>query len=40
VPTCFITNGGGVTEAKKAEQLSSWLGVRVDARQVPADCPL
>lgn len=35
-PVCFITNGGGVTEATKARQLSQWLGVPVDPSQVGA----
>ena len=29
-----MTNGGGVTEAEKAEQLSEWLDVSVHADQV------
>jgi len=33
-PVCFLTNGGGVLEATKAEQLSSWLDVNVDPGQV------
>lgn len=33
-PVCFMTNGGGVTEAAKVQQLSEWLGVRVHADQV------
>jgi ribonucleotide monophosphatase NagD (HAD superfamily) len=33
-PVCFITNGGGVPEAHKAQQLSQWLGVPVDEQQV------
>ena len=33
-PVCFMTNGGGVTEAYKAQQLSEWLGVQVHADQV------
>ncbi|KAK9831392.1 hypothetical protein WJX81_000238 [Elliptochloris bilobata] len=33
-PVCFLTNGGGVTEQAKADQLASWLGVRVTAEQV------
>ena len=33
-PVCFMTNGGGVTEAEKAEQLSEWLNVAVHANQV------
>ena len=31
---CFLTNGGGVTEAAKAAELSEWLGVSVGADQV------
>ncbi|KAG1677369.1 hypothetical protein FOA52_010748 [Chlamydomonas sp. UWO 241] len=34
VPVVFMTNGGGVTEAVKAEQLSTWLDAPVDASQV------
>ena len=37
-PVCFLTNGGGVTEAKKAEELSGWLGVAVRGNQVGAMC--
>lgn len=33
-PVCFLTNGGGVTEAQKAEQLSDWLDVAVGVDQV------
>lgn len=33
-PVCFMTNGGGVTEAKKAEELTSWLDVPVTEDQV------
>ncbi|EIE22207.1 HAD-superfamily hydrolase [Coccomyxa subellipsoidea C-169] len=33
-PICFLTNGGGVTEAEKAQQLSAWLGVNVRNNQV------
>ena len=40
-PICFLTNGGGVTEAQKAQQLSNWLGVNVRENQVsPAVVPL
>jgi hypothetical protein len=38
-PLAFLTNGGGVTEARKAEQLTEWLGVRVTAEQVSASLP-
>ncbi len=44
-PVCFLTNGGGVTEAQKAEQLSGWLDVAVGVDQVahqaekPLYCP-
>ncbi len=39
-PVCFMTNGGGVTEAEKAEQLSEWLNVTVHADQVGVKyCP-
>ena len=31
---CFLTNGGGVTEAHKAAELSDWLGVNIGADQV------
>lgn len=34
VPVAFLTNGGGVSEADKAKQLSNWLGVNVSASQV------
>jgi HAD superfamily hydrolase (TIGR01456 family) len=34
LPLAFLTNGGGVTEAQKALQLSQWLGVHVEADQV------
>ncbi|KAG2447091.1 hypothetical protein HYH02_007840 [Chlamydomonas schloesseri] len=33
-PVVFMTNGGGVCEARKAAQLSSWLGVQVAPSQV------
>lgn len=33
-PVCFLTNGGGVTEQQKAEQLSEWLDVAVGVDQV------
>lgn len=29
-----MTNGGGVTEAEKAEQLSEWLNIHVHPDQV------
>jgi hypothetical protein len=32
-PTCFLTNGGGVTEAQKAQQLSSLLDAPVTEQQ-------
>ena len=32
-PVCFLTNGGGVTEHQKAEQLSGWLDVAVGVDQ-------
>ena len=35
-PVCFLTNGGGVTEAHKAAELRDWLGIRVGADQVPS----
>ncbi len=34
-PICFLTNGGGVTEAMKARQLTKWLGVQIHSNQVP-----
>ena len=34
VPFGFCTNGGGMTEEAKAEELSGWLGVRVLPEQV------
>ncbi len=40
-PICFLTNGGGVTEEQKADELSSWLGVHVkdsQARNLPKLC--
>ena len=33
-PIAFLTNGGGVTEQKKAEQLSNWLEIDVAAEQI------
>eukprot|EP00775_Hariotina_reticulata_P006312 gene6312-6547_t len=33
-PVCFLTNGGGVLEARKAQQLSQWLDVPVQENQV------
>lgn len=33
MPVCFLTNGGGVTEAAKAKELSSWLDVKVHENQ-------
>ncbi|KAK9831207.1 hypothetical protein WJX74_007420 [Apatococcus lobatus] len=33
-PTVFMTNGGGVTEAEKAEHLSEWLNISVHSDQV------
>ncbi len=33
-PVVFLTNGGGVTEARKAEELSGWLGAPVEEDQV------
>lgn len=45
-PVCFLTNGGGVTEQQKAEQLSEWLDVAVGVdqasltdRTMPATAP-
>ena len=34
MPTVFVTNAGNTIRRKKAEQLSSWLGVEVDEDQV------
>ncbi len=31
VPVCFMTNGGGITEDEKAQQLSQWLDAPVEA---------
>ena len=33
-PVVFLTNGGGVPEATKAQQLTDWLGVNVQPSQV------
>ncbi|KAF5834329.1 HAD-like domain-containing protein [Dunaliella salina] len=33
-PVCFLTNGGGVTEAQKAAELSDWLNVPASEDQV------
>ncbi|GIL56053.1 hypothetical protein Vafri_11504 [Volvox africanus] len=33
-PAVFMTNGGGVCEMRKAQELSAWLGVRVTREQV------
>ena len=38
-PVCFLTNGGGVTEAAKAAELSQWLGVSVGADQARLSRP-
>lgn len=38
-----MTNGGGVTEARKAEELATWLDVDVGEDQVsslPAACTI
>ena len=32
-PICFLTNGGGVTEQQKADELTSWLGIQVKENQ-------
>lgn len=32
-PLCFLTNGGGVTEADKAQELAGWLDVDVQENQ-------
>ena len=34
VPTVFVTNAGNTLRKKKAEQLSTWLGVEVEEDQV------
>jgi ribonucleotide monophosphatase NagD (HAD superfamily) len=34
VPFVLLTNGGGVTEAEKASQISEIVGVRIDPKQV------
>lgn len=34
VPLAFLTNGGGMTEEKKAKQLSGWLDVKITGDQV------
>ena len=34
LPVAFLTNGGGVTERRKAEQLSDWLDINVSPQQV------
>lgn len=36
-PICFLTNGGGVLEATKAEQLSEWLDIHVQPEQVTSN---
>ena len=33
-PVVFMTNGGGTSEARKAQQLTEWLGVPVSEQQV------
>eukprot|EP00955_Chlamydomonas_euryale_P114699 366298-Chlamydomonas_euryale.AAC.12 len=33
-PVVFMTNGGGMLEQQKAEQLAGWLDAPVDAAQV------
>ena len=34
VPTVFVTNAGNTLRKKKAEQLSTWLGVEIEEDQV------
>lgn len=34
VPFSFMTNGGGITEAKKAKQLQEYLGIAIDEDKV------
>ena len=38
-PICFLTNGGGITEQQKADELSSWLGVQVKENQARTHGP-
>ena len=38
-PICFLTNGGGVSEQQKADELSSWLGVQVKENQARTHGP-
>jgi ribonucleotide monophosphatase NagD (HAD superfamily) len=40
LPVCFLTNGGGVTEAQKAEELSGWLDVHVHENQACVILPV
>ena len=37
VPTVFVTNAGNTLRKKKAEQLTTWLGVEVNEEQVEID---
>ena len=39
-PLCFMTNGGGVTEATKAQELATWLDVDVREDQARLLQPL
>ena len=34
VPTVFVTNAGNTLRKKKADQLSTWLGVEIEEDQV------
>ena len=34
VPTVFVTNAGNTLRKKKADQLSTWLGVQIEEDQV------
>lgn len=36
-PVCFLTNGGGLSEAVRAAQLSQWLQLTVSVDQVRGD---
>ena len=34
VPTVFVTNAGNTLRKKKADQLSTWLGIKIEEDQV------
>ena len=38
VPTVFVTNAGNTLRKKKADQLSTWLGVEIEEDQVLFFC--